>query len=89
MTRQEDIINFWFEGVGAETILSPEREYARRWFGQDEAVGAIIQQRFRDDVDKAAKGGYDQWKNSPEGQLALVILLDQFPRRIYQGKRGL
>ena len=86
MTKQEDIINFWFQGTEEDKGLSPEHDYARRWFAQDEAVAAVLRQRFKDDIDKAAQGGYDRWKDSVLGRLALVILLDEFPRRIYQGK---
>ena len=41
--------------------------------------------QFGDDLRLAAEGGYDDWKQTARGQLALILLFDQFSRHIYAG----
>jgi len=36
-------------------------------------------------VQTAAAGEYDDWKQDAESALALLLLLDQFPRNLYRG----
>ena len=56
-----------------------------RWFEQDEAFDAAIRERFATTYEDAAAGRLSAWENSPEGALALVIVLDQFPRNMFRG----
>ena len=35
--------------------------------------------------DHTASGGLDHWEATPHGALALLILLDQFPRNRFRG----
>jgi uncharacterized protein (DUF924 family) len=55
-----------------------------KWFRQDDAFDAEIGARFLDDIEAAAAGRLRHWEATPEGALALVILLDQFPRNIFR-----
>ncbi len=55
-----------------------------RWFRQDEAFDNEFRQRFEAAHEAAAQGELDGWADSPEGALALLILLDQFPRNAYR-----
>jgi uncharacterized protein (DUF924 family) len=56
-----------------------------RWFAKDEA----FDQRFRAQClalhEEAARGDLDSWLADPSGALALVLLLDQFPRNCFRG----
>ncbi len=70
------ILRFWFE----------ETE-PRRWFAADEAFDDLVAARFTKLLEKAGKGAFDRWAETPEGALALVLLLDQFPRNIHRGRR--
>jgi uncharacterized protein (DUF924 family) len=56
-----------------------------RWFEPDEAFDAAIRERFAASYEDAAAGRLSAWENSPEGALALVIVLDQFPRNMFRG----
>jgi len=89
--RAQEVLDFWF---GREDPLSP-RQFAARlhlWFGGDdppEVVAerdATIAQRFRPYIDEAAAGALDHWAGSPNRLLALVLLLDQFPRHVFRGR---
>jgi uncharacterized protein (DUF924 family) len=73
-TRQaaEDVVAFWL-AAGHE-----------RWFEPDEAFDAAIRERFATTYESAAAGLLSAWENSPEGALALVIVLDQFPRNMFR-----
>jgi len=68
-----DILEFW-------RAAGP-----RRWFDADDAFDAAIRLKFEPTHHAAARGEYDRWIETPQGALALVILLDQFPRNLYRG----
>jgi len=78
----EEIIKFWFGRV-EETIV-PSENRARIWFSEDPEVADTIQQDFHADIIKAQQGVYNKWKENARGQLALILLLDQFPRHVYR-----
>jgi len=57
------------------------------WFGKSEQTDQEIAGRFGADVDLASKGHYDHWAldvEHPRLLVALVIMLDQFPRNMYR-----
>lgn len=55
------------------------------WFKHDEGFDASISARFAATYGDAAADLLNTWENSPEGALALVIVLDQFPRNMFRG----
>ena len=55
------------------------------WFAKEEAFDALFHDRFRDAHFAAARRELDHWAETPEGVLALLILLDQFPRNCFRG----
>jgi len=57
----------------------------KRWFGKDEAFDAEIRRRFEAAHMAAARGELAAWAETAEGALALLILLDQFPRNMFRG----
>lgn len=73
-SRIEDVLTFWFE----ET--SP-----KQWWKKDKAFDKKVEARFGELVEDALAGRLDHWANEPRGALALVLLLDQFPRNIWRG----
>ena len=83
MSVPEDVLEFWF----ADACTAPEAAAARNefWFASNPDVDGKIWEEFGDDVLDAAAGRYDDWVATPSGSLALIILLDQFPRNIYRG----
>jgi uncharacterized protein (DUF924 family) len=58
---------------------------AKRWFKRDPTFDDDIRERFEPLHHAAARGEFDHWAETPEGALALVLLLDQFPRNLYRG----
>jgi Bacterial protein of unknown function (DUF924) len=65
---------------GIEDCLNP-------WFGKTEQTDQEIWNRFGVEVALASRGHYDHWAldvEHPRLLVALVILLDQFPRNMYR-----
>jgi uncharacterized protein (DUF924 family) len=77
------VLDFWFQ---AGTMDQPTIDSRMdRWFTTDAVTDAVIRTEFGPLVDRASKGQLDGWAASPEGRLALILLLDQFRRSIYRG----
>lgn len=68
-----EVVAFWGD-VGAAA-----------WFRKNPALDLQIRQRFEPLHHAAARGEHDGWAGDPEGSLALLLLLDQFPRNIWRG----
>jgi uncharacterized protein (DUF924 family) len=80
----EDILTFWF----ADAVGDPGKAMQRRlfWFRANPALDESISQRFSTSVQRAGRGEFAAWEQAPRSCLALVILLDQFPRNVYRGR---
>ena len=59
---------------------------ASRWFRKDEAFDRSFRERFLAAHEQAAAGGLAAWPATADGALALVLLLDQFPRNAFRGQ---
>ncbi|MFC3070867.1 DUF924 family protein [Phenylobacterium soli] len=68
-----DILHFWREAG------------PKQWFKKSAKFDAAIRLKFEPVHHAAARGEYDAWAGAAEGALALLILLDQFPRNLYRG----
>jgi uncharacterized protein (DUF924 family) len=68
-----DILAFWRDA-------GPDR-----WYGRDDAFDAEMRRRYLGLWRKAAAGELSSWEASDDGALALVIMLDQFPRNMFRG----
>jgi uncharacterized protein (DUF924 family) len=70
----------------AEAVLAFWREAGHdKWFKKDTAFDEAIRARFLDTYEAAAAGTLSDWEATREGALALVIVLDQFPRNVFRG----
>jgi uncharacterized protein (DUF924 family) len=67
-----DVVAFWREAG------------PRRWFAKNAAFDADLIARFDNAHQAAARGELDHWLASAEGALALLVLLDQFPRNAWR-----
>lgn len=67
------VVAFWKEA-------GPEK-----WFAKDDAFDAEFRRRFHDAHMAAARRELDDWLETAEGTLGLLILLDQFPRNSFRG----
>ena len=77
MTTPAEIIAFWFEDD--RSVTRP------KWFQRDDAFDAEIRARFGALTEQAQAGALDAWAETPDGALALLIVLDQFPRNLFRG----
>jgi uncharacterized protein (DUF924 family) len=68
-----DIVGFWLEAG------------PKKWFEKDDAFDAGLRSRFESAHLAAARGEFRAWAETPEGALALLLLLDQVPRNIFRG----
>lgn len=71
--NSNDVLHFWFEES------TPEQ-----WFTRDENFDRKIKQRFSTVLQKARDCELFSWRETAQGRLAEVIVLDQFSRNIYR-----
>lgn len=78
----QSVLSFWFGDPE-----QPDGTFeARRklWFGKSEETDRQIYQQFHSLYAQAATGELDHWQQEPESTLALVLVLDQFPRNMFR-----
>ena len=68
------VLEFWFDPASRPL-----------WFERNSRFDALVRTRFAHVHAEAARGAYAAWTGSAEGALALVIVLDQFPRNMFRG----
>jgi uncharacterized protein (DUF924 family) len=81
MTLVNDILGFWFGAPGTAT----HGTFREIWFRKDAQFDESIRRHFLGAVDEAAQGKLDGLVGDAEGALALMLLLDQFPRNLFRG----
>ena len=69
----EEVLSFWFEENGPE-----------QWWRSDPQFDAAIRSRFGALHDEAVQGELHGWRDTPEGRLAELVVLDQFSRNLYR-----
>ena len=74
---QNDVLEFWFHG---------ERNLFRAdpWFRKSDAFDAEIRARFGPLAEATANGAHADWAATPQGTIALLLTLDQFPRNLHR-----
>jgi len=70
-----DIIKYWYND-----------KIQKHWFASTPELDREIKNNYEQTWISAASGGLDEWKETPEGCLALVIILDQFPLNMFRGE---
>ena len=70
-----DILEFWYS-----------EPMASRWFSSTPQLDAEIRAKYEQLWRAAAEDRLEDWKNSPQGCLALVIVLDQLPLNMFRGE---
>ena len=73
LATADDVLAFWRDAGPS------------RWYRKDAAFDQAFRDRFLATHEAAARGELDAWLATPEGALALCILLDQFPRNAFRG----
>lgn len=69
------LLTFWFS-----------EEMRAHWFNSTPEIDVTIRKQYENLWNDAQLGKLNQWKNSPDGALALIILLDQFPLNMFRGQ---
>jgi uncharacterized protein (DUF924 family) len=72
--RAEQVLRFWFD------------EHAKDWFVKNTAFDAEIRSRFLELHEAAAAGRLMHWADEARSCLALLVVLDQFPRNMFRGE---
>jgi uncharacterized protein (DUF924 family) len=72
LASPQDVLSFW-RHAGAE-----------RWWAKDDAFDTVIRTRFQATWEAARTGKLASWQTTDDGALALVIVLDQFPRNMFR-----
>lgn len=76
------VLDFWFGPLNSAQDYPTDK--VKAWFIKDANFDNTIRVQFEDSIQAAAKGNLDHWKATPEGNLALIVLLDQMTRNIYR-----
>lgn len=74
MRTAEDVLTFWFEQHGPDD-----------WFAGKPEFDAELAAEFATTHPAVSRGEAWEWRASPEGRLAEVIVLDQFSRQLHRG----
>ncbi|MFT5207139.1 MAG: hypothetical protein ACI9CF_000888 [Candidatus Omnitrophota bacterium] len=82
MTSSANILEFWFGNLKDEDDFPVEK--AGMWFRDGKKFDSYIKEHFEAACIGAMAGAYDDWTMDAKSLLALIILLDQFPRNIYR-----
>ena len=77
-----EVLDFWF----ADSLTNPDNLAERRavWFMGESNVDQLITKKFGTLPDAALAGELQHWTTDTRNALALVLVLDQFPRNIYR-----
>ena len=80
MSLADDVLGFWFESLD----LTKETEGREIWLRSTPEFDQAIRDQFGETYKAAAAGRLDDMKETREGCLALILLLDQFSRNIFR-----
>lgn len=79
----ENILTFWFADA-AHDVHVVEQRYTF-WFEATPKTDQYIRNQFSDLYSQARTGALKTWQTAPRSCLALIIVLDQFPRNLFRG----
>ena len=82
----EAILDFWFGSNPDDGVVAKEK--SALWWSKSPEIDGEIRQRFESSVIRAAAGELSDWQWTAEGRLALILLMDQFPRNLYRDSPG-
>lgn len=81
----KNVLDYWF---GKTRPISADESALKMktWFSSNADADYDIERRFGKLVSTARKGAFNSWENNHEDCLALILLLDQFPRNLHRGQ---
>ncbi len=75
MKTASELIQFWYS-----------EPMNKHWFNSTPQIDQRIREQYEALWQDAAEGKLDHWKQTAEGCLALIILLDQLPLNMFRGE---
>lgn len=83
----DKIVDYWIGDARDDAELAQKRK--KVWFGKSEKVDTYLAENFTQIIAELAAGRADDWAaQGPTGRLGAIIVLDQFTRNVFRGKRG-
>lgn len=82
MIQAADVLTFWFGSAQLDAPVDPP--HRQRWFARSDTFDQRIEEDFGPLVEAALAGELEDWRTTPGGKLALILLCDQFTRNIYR-----
>lgn len=80
--RIHELLDFWFGNLGSADLPTSDR--TNLWFGDNEIIKKELVEKFSKEYEAAVAGELEEWKKTPRGRLALIILFDQFSRYLHR-----
>lgn len=71
----QELLDFWF----------PDLSFQKWWFKSSPQLDTKIKTTWEPVLQSYTRSELDDWKTTPLGHVALIILLDQLPRNMYRG----
>ncbi|MFT4631281.1 MAG: hypothetical protein ACI8PP_000694 [Candidatus Pseudothioglobus sp.] len=81
--NSEAILKFWIGTAALDSEAAKNR--SKRWYTSSADDDEAMSVQFGATLKQAERGALADWQKTPQGRLALVILLDQMSRNIYRG----
>ena len=73
MVTPEKVLGFWLDEIGQEG-----------WYAPPEGLDNTVRAEFGDAWQSAREGAFALWLTYPNGTLAYILLMDQFPRNMHR-----
>lgn len=81
----QKVLDYWFGKIESNKDLAIKKNNI--WFQGSSEIDMYITETFKKMLEKAEKNELDFWQETTRGNLALIILLDQFSRNIYRNSK--
>ena len=75
LINPSDIIDYWFS-----------EKSKHFWFASTPTIDKEIKSRFEKVWEQASSGDFGSWRETAEGSVALIIILDQFPLNMFRSE---
>lgn len=85
MTDVQSVLEFWFGPLTGGFAADAKR---KQWFESSSALDDMIRARFAPQLNAAAAGQLQEWRETARGTLAYIVVTDQFSRQIHRGTRA-
>ena len=83
METAHTILRYWFGDKNTSNEISDEKKSL--WWAKSNDTDQEITARFEPVTRGISNGELAEWRSTPEGLLASIICVDQFPRNMYRG----